>query len=185
MAEYILKKPGDHVHLSFEALIFGDNAYWSYEFYPFYAGMVHCHWVKSEIVRMVLKSGIIDTLVSHIHVLRLKGNESSNGVDYNLYPRSLIKAMNVLTQLLISPFRNQVLDILTPLSSNETFPRTPLFYLNIETVQTAMKRPDMGLWENNDHVLPFRDRSLSPVMPTEGKSILMFVFRSHWISRYH
>ena len=35
VAEYILKKPGHHEHLSFEALIGGENEYWSYAVYPF------------------------------------------------------------------------------------------------------------------------------------------------------
>ena len=93
--------------------------------------------------------------------------------------------MNVLTQLLISPFRNCVMDILTPLTINETFPITPRFNVNIEAVQSALKPAEMGLWENNNHVWPLRDRSQSPVMQTEGKSIFMLLFRSHWISTYH
>ena len=50
MAEYILKKPGDHEHLSFEALIAGDNEYRSYAVYPFYAVIVRCEWLSGEIV---------------------------------------------------------------------------------------------------------------------------------------
>ena len=69
VVEYILKKPGDLDHLSFEALLAGDNVCWSYAIYPFYAVMVHCDWVKSEIVQMILKSGIIDPLHNHINVV--------------------------------------------------------------------------------------------------------------------
>ena len=35
VAEYIRKNPGDHAHLSFEALISGDKEYWSYAVYTF------------------------------------------------------------------------------------------------------------------------------------------------------
>ena len=35
VVEYIRKKPGDHEQLSFEALIAGDNEYYSYAVYPF------------------------------------------------------------------------------------------------------------------------------------------------------
>ena len=69
MAEYILKKPGDDDHLSFQALFAGDNEYCSYAVYPFYAVMVLCRWVKSEIVRIILKSGFIDPPKNHINVV--------------------------------------------------------------------------------------------------------------------
>ena len=120
VAEYILMKPRDQEHLSFQALIGGENEFWSYAVYPFYAVMVRCAWVKNEIVRMVLKSGIIDPLEKHINIVRWMRNVSCSGVDINLNPRNIIKSMNVLTQLLISPFHNRVMEILKSTSKSHS-----------------------------------------------------------------
>ena len=46
VAEYILKKRGDREHLWFQALIGGENEYWSYAVYPFYEVMVRCAWAR-------------------------------------------------------------------------------------------------------------------------------------------
>ena len=35
VTEYILMKPGDHEHISFEAMVAGENVRWSYAVYPF------------------------------------------------------------------------------------------------------------------------------------------------------
>ena len=182
MAEYILKKPGDHEHLSFEALIAGDNEYWSYAVYPFYALIVRCDWVNSEVVRMILKSGIIDPLENHINVVYWERKLSDNGADYNLHPRNVIKSMNVLTQLIISPFRNHIMDIITEANINNSFPKPNRFNVDIGVVQRAMKRPESGLWGNAEHMWPLRDHSLAPAMQSEGKSIFMLLFRSHWLT---
>ena len=69
VAEYILKKPGDHENLSVEILSAADNEYWRYGIYPFYALIIKCDWVKSAIVTMILKSDIIDPMENHTNVV--------------------------------------------------------------------------------------------------------------------
>ena len=170
VAEYILKKPGHHEHLSFEALIAPHNAYWSYAVYRFYAVMVRCDWIKSKIVRMILKSGTIDPLQNHINVVTWERKVSANGLDCHLYPRSIIKPINILSQLRINPFHNHVIDILPTLNINGSFPNNPRFKVNIEVGLRALKPPESGLSENNDHLWPLRDYSLSPAMQTEGRA---------------
>ena len=131
LAEYYLKKPREHEHISFEALIEGDNEGWSYAVYSFYVVVCHCDWIKGEIVIMILKSQIIDPLENHINVACWKRKVTYDGVDYNLPPRSIIKSTKVLTQLLISPFHNHGRDILSDGNINVSFPNTNLFNVNI------------------------------------------------------
>ena len=124
---------------------------------------------------------IIDPLENRINVVLWERKESANGLDLTLYPRSISKPMNILTQLLIFPFQNHVMDILTPLNINGSLPNTSRFNVNIEVVQRAMKRPESGVWENNDHLRLLRHVRLTRAMQTEGKSIFILLFRSHWI----
>ena len=126
--------------------------------------MVRCAWVKSDIVRIILKSGIIDPLENHINVVRWERNVSCNRVDYNFHPRSIRKPMNILTQLLTYPFNKHVRDILTPLNINDSFHNPNRFNVNIELVQRALKRPECGLWENAEHLWPLQDHTLRPTM---------------------
>ena len=112
VAECILKKPGDQEHISFEALIGGDNEYCSYSVYPFYALMVRCAWVNSEIVRLSLKSRILAPLENHINVVPWERKVSGKGLYNNYHPRNISKQMNILTNLLISPSHNHLTFIL-------------------------------------------------------------------------
>ena len=94
----------------------------------------------SEIVRMILKSGIIDPQDNHSNVVEWKRNGSCNGLAYKIHTRKIINSMNVLTQLLITQFHNQVMDILTEANINESFPSPNRFNVDIGAVQRALKR---------------------------------------------
>ena len=93
---------------------------------------------------MILQSGIIDPLEKHINIVRWLTNLSSSGVDLKLHPRNIIKSMKVLTQMLISPFRNCVLDIVTEANIDKSFPTPTCINVDIGAVQIALKRPEYG-----------------------------------------
>ena len=93
--------------------------------------------------------------------------------------------MNVVTQLLISPFRNCVMDIITEANINKSFPTPTRFNVDIGAVQMALKRPEYGIWENKDGMWPLRDDNVVYAMLTEGWSIFMLLMRTHWICENH
>ena len=71
IGEYILKGASDHEHLSFAALIASrenPEQRWIHAVHPFYSVILHCDWVRGYIVRMILKSGIIDPFETQIRV---------------------------------------------------------------------------------------------------------------------
>ena len=80
VADYILKKPSDHDHLPFAAFIGGDEVPWSNAGYHFYSRMDRCDWLKSEILLIILKSGIIDPLENPINVAPWDRKVPYNGV---------------------------------------------------------------------------------------------------------
>ena len=49
----------------------------------------------------------------------------------------------------------------------------------------AMKRPDYGIWENEERMWPLRDDNVVYAMLTEGRSIFMLLMRTHWICENH
>ena len=73
IAEYILNRPKQHDHLSFAALGVAHqiaNERWTYAVHPLYSVILHCDRVNAGIVRLILKSDIIDSFETQIRVIR-------------------------------------------------------------------------------------------------------------------
>ena len=56
--------------------------------------------------------------------------------------------MNVFNELLLSPFDNQLLDILNETNVAESFPSPIQSNVEIKLLQMVMKKPQCGLWQN-------------------------------------
>ena len=128
---------------------------------------------------------MIAPLQKYINVVLWERKISCDGLDYNLHPRNNIKPMNILSQLIISPFQNHVMDILNEVNIKGSLPNPTRFNVEIGAVQRGLKRPQCGLWENAEHVLPVRDKTLGNAMQTEGRSIFLFRTGSHCLSTNH
>ena len=93
--------------------------------------------------------------------------------------------MKPVTQLLISPLHNHVKDILTEANIKESIRNPNRFNLDIGAVQSAMKRPECGLFEKTEHVWPLRDHPLATAMKTPWKRIFLMRFRCDWLWTNH
>lgn len=71
IADYILTNQ-QHDNLSFAALVAArqNKKRWSYAVHPFNSVIFHCGRINSEIVRAILKSGIIDPIERQIMFVR-------------------------------------------------------------------------------------------------------------------
>ena len=82
--------------------------------------------------------------------------------------------------LLPSPYQNHVPDILNENRVNDSFLRPRRFTVDIEVLNTVMKRPELGFWSKVlriwERLVDYLQRSFR----AEGMSIFMFILRWHW-----
>ena len=73
IGEHILKVASLHEDLSFAVLV-ASREYpwqrWIYAVHPFYSVILHCNWVSGQMIRMILKSGVIDPFETQIRGIR-------------------------------------------------------------------------------------------------------------------
>ena len=136
--------------------------------------------MSDEIVRMILKSGIIDPFETEIRVLRRYQKLHDEKHNFLLRPQYSVEPSNVLKGLLTSSQQNYVTDVLSEITFNGSFTVPRRFKVNIEMFKKAMKKPELGFWSNGIRLWELHDEFLHPSYSSQGMSIFMCILRSHW-----
>ena len=98
--------------------------YWAHAVYPFYDIVLKCDWIKSEILRVILK--FIDPLGNNIYITHYESKHF-----YSVgWARFIIRPINVVTELISSAFQCLLVDVLNETKVNALFPHP--FRLNVD-----------------------------------------------------
>ena len=185
IANYILKGSSHHNHLSFAALVASRETTeqrWTYTVQPFYSLILECDWVNGDIVRLILKSGIINPFETHIQFTLRYQEVEDLFMGIFLHPQYSIETTNIIETLLNSPFHAHVPDVLNATTVNESFPQPRRFNVNFDVLKKAMAKPEFGYWSNGIHLWDLRGETLHPSFKWQGVSLFMTLLRAHWES---
>ena len=109
--------------------------YWTHAVGRFYLILLKCDWIKSEILRAILK--FINSLESHIYITNYESKHfySVGGARY------IIRPINVVTELFSSAFQCLLVDVLNEPNVNALFPHPIRLNVDLVAVKGAMKYP--------------------------------------------
>ena len=170
--EYILRKEGNPEHLSFDTIMAAEPEYWAHAVYPFYFILLKCDWIKSEILSAILK--FIDPLERHIYITHYESNHFYSTKD----GRFIIRPINVITQLICSPFQCLLLEVLNQANVNASFPDPIRLNVDLDALKRAMKYPRKGHLHNditNWNLDAEEEKHLPAIVQGKGTSIFMLL----------
>ena len=141
--------------------------------YPFYSVLLHCDWMKSEILRTIHK--FMDPLESDIRITTYESKHFSSvgGARY------IIRPINAVTQL-VSPFQCLLVDVLNETNVNALYLDPIRLNVDVEAEKRAMKYPREGyIHREITNWKLEQDKHLAPILETKGTSIFMVLLRAH------
>ena len=177
--ENIIRIPGNLEHLSFDAIMATEPEYRSHAEYPFYSVLLQCDWIKSQILRVILK--FTDPVESNICI---KDYESKHFYIVG-GARYIIRPINLVTQLISSTFHCLLVDLLNENNVIALFPNLIRLNVDLEALKRARMSPREGYVQREITNWKVEDKHLPPILETKGTSILMMLLRAHSFTISH